>query len=239
MWKGFDMTQVCLSCLGDKEPSCCVHDEPFVRGTQEPGGNIPCLVQSLCLELVWRLVNWGSLSSWFWVHQQIGSWEEQCKYLIFVFANKCVLKHSLISMHSLYLPLYSTLLLFYCDASFLILLTQYKPPDFMPKVFENLPMNPTYRDAIVNAMVYVHQTLHHANLRLSKRGSRTMAITPRHYLDFINHYVSLVFHSSADLQCLVACDDKETGGLRYSVKKVSFLINCIGILIATTVVDIQ
>ena len=51
-------------------------------------------------------------------------------------------------------------------------------------------MRPTHREAVVNAFVFVHQTLHEANARLSKRGGQVMAITPRHYLDFINHYVS-------------------------------------------------
>eukprot|EP00112_Aurelia_sp_Birch-Aquarium-sp1_P013630 Seg2899.2 transcript_id=Seg2899.2/GoldUCD/mRNA.D3Y31 product="Cytoplasmic dynein 1 heavy chain 1" protein_id=Seg2899.2/GoldUCD/D3Y31 len=76
----------------------------------------------------------------------------------------------------------------------------YKPPDFIPKVYENLPMPPTYRDAIVNAMVFVHQTLHQANARVSKRGGRTMAVTPRHYLDFINHYVKLFNEKRSDLE---------------------------------------
>jgi hypothetical protein len=39
--------------------------------------------------------------------------------------------------------------------------------------------------------VYVHQTLHAANQRSLKRGGRVMAITPRHFLDFINHFVKL------------------------------------------------
>ena len=53
-------------------------------------------------------------------------------------------------------------------------------------------MSPTHREAVINAFVYVHQTLHQANERLAKRGGRVMAITPRHYLDFINHYVSII-----------------------------------------------
>ena len=73
--------------------------------------------------------------------------------------------------------------------------TQYTPPDYLPKVYEDLPMSPTHREAVINAFVYVHQTLHQANERLAKRGGRVMAITPRHYLDFINHYVSIVHDS--------------------------------------------
>ena len=61
-------------------------------------------------------------------------------------------------------------------------------------VYPELPQQPTHRQAIINAFVYVHQTLHQANTRLAKRGSSTMAVTPRHYLDFINHYVSEIMN---------------------------------------------
>ena len=66
---------------------------------------------------------------------------------------------------------------------------QYIAPDTLPVAFEDIPRPPGHRDAVVNAFVYVHQTLHQANNRLAKRGGRSMAVTPRHYLDFINHYV--------------------------------------------------
>ena len=78
-----------------------------------------------------------------------------------------------------------------CMLFSLCFFTQYTPPDYLPKVYEDLPMSPTHREAVINAFVYVHQTLHQANERLAKRGGRVMAITPRHYLDFINHYVSI------------------------------------------------
>ena len=80
-----------------------------------------------------------------------------------------------------------------------LLRLQYTPPDYLPKVYEDLPMHPSHREAVINAFVYVHQTLHQANSRLAKRGGRVMAITPRHYLDFINHYVS----DSAIHLCLI------------------------------------
>ncbi len=67
---------------------------------------------------------------------------------------------------------------------------QYMPPGDIQLAYEGVPMPPTHRDAVINGFVYVHQTLHRANARVAKRGGRTMAITPRHYLDFINHYVS-------------------------------------------------
>lgn len=39
-----------------------------------------------------------------------------------------------------------------------------------------------------------------ANNRLAKRGGRTMAITPRHYLDFINHYANLFNEKRSELE---------------------------------------
>lgn len=59
----------------------------------------------------------------------------------------------------------------------------------VPVAYPELPRPPTHRQACINAFVYVHQTLHQANTRLAKRGGATMTVTPRHYLDFINHYV--------------------------------------------------
>jgi len=78
--------------------------------------------------------------------------------------------------------------------------SNYNPPDMLPVVYENLPMPPSHRDMIVNAMVFVHQTLHRANDSLVKRGGRVMAITPRHYLDFINHYMSCFNEKRSDLE---------------------------------------
>ncbi|XP_016418464.1 cytoplasmic dynein 1 heavy chain 1-like [Sinocyclocheilus rhinocerous] len=76
----------------------------------------------------------------------------------------------------------------------------YKVPDYMPTVYDKLPQPPTHREAIVNGCVFVHQTLHQANNRLAKRGGRTMAITPRHYLDFINHYANLFNEKRSELE---------------------------------------
>uniref|UniRef100_A0A0X3P013 Dynein heavy chain, cytoplasmic n=1 Tax=Schistocephalus solidus TaxID=70667 RepID=A0A0X3P013_SCHSO len=77
----------------------------------------------------------------------------------------------------------------------------YTKPEIMPYVAEGLlPDVPTYRDMVVNAFVFVHQSLKRANDRLQRRGGRTMAITPRHYLDFISHYVKLIGEKRSDLE---------------------------------------
>ncbi|XP_074602445.1 dynein heavy chain, cytoplasmic isoform X2 [Brevipalpus obovatus] len=76
----------------------------------------------------------------------------------------------------------------------------YVPPEYFPTAFPGVPMPPTHRVAIVNAFVYFHQTLHAANKRLLKRGSRITTITPRHYLDFINHCVKLFHEKCSELE---------------------------------------
>ncbi|RZC33924.1 Dynein heavy, DHC N2, AAA 9 and/or MT domain containing protein [Asbolus verrucosus] len=76
----------------------------------------------------------------------------------------------------------------------------WKAPDFFPASCTLISATPVHREAVINACVYVHQTLHKANARLAKRGSRTMAITPRHYLDFIHHFVKLHREKRSDLE---------------------------------------
>ncbi|XP_060529688.1 dynein heavy chain, cytoplasmic isoform X3 [Cylas formicarius] len=76
----------------------------------------------------------------------------------------------------------------------------WRSPDFFPAACKLVPTAPNHREAVINACVYVHQTLHKANVRLAKRGSRTMAITPRHYLDFIHHFVKLHNEKRSDLE---------------------------------------
>ncbi|RVE54307.1 hypothetical protein evm_001134 [Chilo suppressalis] len=77
---------------------------------------------------------------------------------------------------------------------------EYVPPELFPAACDKVGSRPSHREAVVNACVYVHQTLHQANARLAKRANRTMAITPRHYLDFIQQMVKLYAEKRADLE---------------------------------------
>ncbi|XP_022824429.1 dynein heavy chain, cytoplasmic isoform X2 [Spodoptera litura] len=77
---------------------------------------------------------------------------------------------------------------------------EYTPPDGFPSACGEVGERPSHREAVVNACVYVHQTLHRANASLAKRANRTMAITPRHYLDFIQQMVKLYAEKRADLE---------------------------------------
>ena len=58
----------------------------------------------------------------------------------------------------------------------------------------------THRDAVVCTFVQIHETLHQANGRLQKKGNHTTTITPRHYLDFINHFAKLYNEKRAELE---------------------------------------
>ncbi|XP_045484392.1 dynein heavy chain, cytoplasmic isoform X1 [Pieris rapae] len=78
--------------------------------------------------------------------------------------------------------------------------SDYIPPELFPAACSVVSPRPSQREAVVNACVYVHQTLHRANARLAKRANRTMAITPRHYLDFIQQMVKLYSEKRADLE---------------------------------------
>ena len=103
--------------------------------------------------------------------------------------------------------------------------TQYTPPDYLPKVYEDLPMSHTHRETVINAFVYVHQTLHQAKERLAKQGGRGMAITPRHYLDFINHYVSTI-HDSEIVKTMVSMDGVGGGIIRLPPMWLGFKSQC-------------
>ncbi|GAA5873340.1 hypothetical protein JCM3774_005947 [Rhodotorula dairenensis] len=68
----------------------------------------------------------------------------------------------------------------------------YEPPAEFPIAYRQLSTPPTHRTAIVNALVHVHQSMSDTNAKLSRRQGRTNYATPRHYLDFVNHFVRLV-----------------------------------------------
>lgn len=76
----------------------------------------------------------------------------------------------------------------------------YSPPGSFPIAYRELAMPPSHRDAIVNAFVYVHQSLYEINAKLSKRQGRYNYATPRHFLDFISHYVRLFNEKREDLE---------------------------------------
>uniref|UniRef100_A0A7E4ZT92 Dynein heavy chain, cytoplasmic n=1 Tax=Panagrellus redivivus TaxID=6233 RepID=A0A7E4ZT92_PANRE len=72
-------------------------------------------------------------------------------------------------------------------------LDKYVPPAAMPRVCDLLPQSINYRNAIVNAFVQFHNCVRKVNEQESRKGHRVMALTPRHYLDFIQQF-SKLFH---------------------------------------------
>ncbi|KAF7729943.1 hypothetical protein EC973_003356 [Apophysomyces ossiformis] len=76
----------------------------------------------------------------------------------------------------------------------------YSAPINFPIAYRNLPIPPSHREAVVNALVYVHQSLYEINAKLSKRQGRYNYATPRHFLDFISHYVRLYNEKREDLE---------------------------------------
>ena len=76
----------------------------------------------------------------------------------------------------------------------------YNPPHLLPLIYDLIPQPVSHRAAVVNSFVYVHKTLHQANVRLVKRGGCVMTITPRHYLDFLTHFVNLTHEKRAELE---------------------------------------
>lgn len=57
------------------------------------------------------------------------------------------------------------------------------PPASFPTAYKDLNVPPTHREAVVNAMVFVHQSMRVISKRLAKRQDKYNHITPRHYLD--------------------------------------------------------
>jgi dynein heavy chain 1 len=56
-------------------------------------------------------------------------------------------------------------------------------PMSFPQVYRDLPLPPSHRTAVINAMVFVHQSLQKLSGRLASRQGKHNHITPRHYLD--------------------------------------------------------
>ncbi|KAL9059033.1 MAG: hypothetical protein Q9162_001421 [Coniocarpon cinnabarinum] len=76
----------------------------------------------------------------------------------------------------------------------------YSAPDTLERAYRELSMPPTHRDAVVNAMVYFHNSLHGFNRRLQKQQNRITFLTPRHFLDFVSQYTKLFTEKREDLE---------------------------------------
>ncbi|KAF8758753.1 Dynein heavy chain [Rhizoctonia solani] len=79
-------------------------------------------------------------------------------------------------------------------------LPSYAAPLNFPVAYRQLELPPTHRAAVINALVHVHLSLHEVNQRLSRRQGRYNHVTPRHYLDFLHHYVRLYNEKRDELE---------------------------------------
>ncbi|KAL8759989.1 MAG: hypothetical protein Q9199_000365 [Rusavskia elegans] len=73
-------------------------------------------------------------------------------------------------------------------------------PDSIPVAFKELPLPASHRDAVVNSMVYVHQSIRRFNQRLERQQGRVTYLTPRHFLDFVAQYVRLFSEKREELE---------------------------------------
>ncbi len=73
-------------------------------------------------------------------------------------------------------------------------------PDSIPVAYSGLSLPASYRDVVVNSMVYVHHSLHRFNQRLLKQQGRKTFLTPRHFLDFVDQCMRLFNEKREDLE---------------------------------------
>lgn len=76
----------------------------------------------------------------------------------------------------------------------------YEAPVPFPTAYRALPMPPSHRSSVVNAMVHVHQSVHVITQKLAKRQGKYNHVTPRHFVDFVNHYVRLFNEKKEELE---------------------------------------
>ncbi|PVU91581.1 hypothetical protein BB561_004323 [Smittium simulii] len=76
----------------------------------------------------------------------------------------------------------------------------YDAPETLELYYNQIPSNPTYRMVIANAFVAIHKSLFEVNNVLSRNTGKVNFCTPRHYLDFIQHYIRLFNDRQTDLE---------------------------------------
>ena len=77
---------------------------------------------------------------------------------------------------------------------------EFVAPDSIPIAYRELTLPASHRDTVINAMIYVHHSVHVFNKRLLKQQGRATYLTPRHYLDFVAQCVRLFNEKREDLE---------------------------------------
>ncbi|EGX53504.1 hypothetical protein AOL_s00006g370 [Orbilia oligospora ATCC 24927] len=76
----------------------------------------------------------------------------------------------------------------------------YSAPSSIPVAYRGLSLPPSHREAVINAMVYIHHSMHQFNAKLLKQQGKMTFLTPRHFLDFVAQYVKLYKEKREDLE---------------------------------------
>ncbi|WVQ73635.1 hypothetical protein IAR50_003215 [Cryptococcus sp. DSM 104548] len=79
-------------------------------------------------------------------------------------------------------------------------LATYASPTPFPVIYRGLESPPNHRQAVINAMVFIHESMKAVTTKLAKRQGKYNHVTPRHFLDFINHYVRLFVEKKEELE---------------------------------------
>lgn len=76
----------------------------------------------------------------------------------------------------------------------------YQAPSQIPVAYRDLHQPPSHRQAVVNAMVFIHESIREINEDIHQRKGTVTYLTPRHYLDFVNHYFRIYVEKRDDLE---------------------------------------
>ena len=99
----------------------------------------------------------------------------------------------------------------------------FKSPDGIPLAYQGLTLPVSHRDAVVNAIVYVHHSMRRFISQLLRQHDKMTYLTPRHYLDFVAHYVRLLNEKKDELEEQQRHLNVGLEKLRDTVEKVSDL----------------
>ncbi|KAI9667857.1 MAG: hypothetical protein M1821_000676 [Bathelium mastoideum] len=101
--------------------------------------------------------------------------------------------------------------------------SNFAAPDTIPLAYRELALPPSHRDTVINAMVYMHYSLHTFNERLHKQQGKSTFLTPRHFLDFVDQFVKLYGEKREELEDQQRHLNVGLEKLRETVDKVSDL----------------
>ncbi|KAF2672450.1 cytoplasmic dynein-like protein 1 heavy chain 1 [Microthyrium microscopicum] len=78
--------------------------------------------------------------------------------------------------------------------------SNYQAPNSLEVAYRELSLPPSHREAVVNAMVHIHYSLHGTNESLLQQQNKVAYLTPRHFLDFVDQFAKLHSEKREDLE---------------------------------------